>query len=64
MSTPLTAAQLASAIHVRRYAMEREMFIARQGQSAPTEAAPGDGVQSEGTMRDDPTPDSVAAAQD
>ena len=63
MSTPLTAAQLASAIHVRQYAMEREI-IARQGQSAPTEAAPGDSVQPEGTMRDDPAPDSVADAQD
>jgi hypothetical protein len=63
MSSPLTTAQLASAIQVRRYAMEREI-IARQGQPAPTEAAPGDRVQAEGTMHDDPAPDGVAAAQD
>jgi hypothetical protein len=61
MNNPLTPAQLASAIQVRRYAMEREI-IARQGQSVPAEAPLGDSLQAQGMTHDDPAADDAGTS--
>ena len=63
MNNQLTAAQLASAFHVRMHAMEREI-TARQSHAVPAETPLGGSAQAERTTSDDPAADDVSAPRE